>query len=127
MDISVALNNWAQRKKLTEKERKAINMAIGNLYSSQRIEGMTWGECIKVIKKALEKVHVDEVWVDIQSDEVYEKEPKAYMDENPDYDPEDPESEEKIWYEPSWEDYVNVSLREVKAAILGDKELCSYV
>lgn len=84
MDISVALNKWAseQRKKFTEKERKAINMAIGNLYNSQRIEGITWGECIKVIKKALEKVHIDEVWVDIQSDEVCEKKPEGYMDEN---------------------------------------------
>ena len=69
--------------------------------------------------------NLSEVWYDIQSGEVLEREPQGeWID---DYEDEDEEVESvKTWCEPSWEDYYHCPLSDVKGALF-DKELVQYI
>lgn len=73
-------------------------------------------------RKALDDLP-SELWIDIQCEEAFTDKPEGEYLENPDYDPEDEDSEEKEWIEPCWEDFYKAELREIKAAIVGDTEL----
>lgn len=136
-----ALVYWAklEREKLPKNILVLISLAKQDLYygplsqedavamnDGDPIEWHGFESSVEMIKKSLENIHVDDVWVDIQVGEVLLVEQKGFMGENPDYDPNDPESEEKIWCEPNWEDIYHVSSHQVKEAILGNKELASY-
>lgn len=70
-----------------------------------------------------------ELWVDTQSDNVSESEPEAdeYEDVNPDYDPEDEDSEEFVTVQvfPEWGDYRKFEGAELRRLVLG--EMAEYV
>lgn len=65
--------------------------------------------------------NLSEVWYDIQSGEVLDREPEGY------YDGEDiDENGTSPWIEPSWEDYYHCGLNTVKRALFV-KELVQYI
>lgn len=71
-----------------------------------------------------------EVWVNIQWEGVEESEPQSdsYEDENPDYDPNDNNSEPfvTVTNEVDWSDYRKIEWGQIKAALVGG-ELAKYI
>jgi hypothetical protein len=146
------LYKWAdeQKAKLHPRIKNLIAMAKWCLHYGPNMEGQDaeedsedgtkvvwpgWEASLKEIKDATEDL-IQDVWVDIDCEEVMTTEPQGYSEDSPDYDPEydveedDPEyekvrAEEKVWVEPNWESISLVDARQVKHALLG--ELAEYV
>jgi hypothetical protein len=93
--------------------------------SGSKVRWPGWEAALREIRDALENIHTDEVWIDGQFGNVQTSEPEGFWDDNPDFDEEDENSEEKIWQEPCWEDYYHATDREVRQALLG--ELAEYL
>lgn len=74
----------------------------------------TFGKAVKILSDWWDKVGGD-VWYDVQSEEVFDKEPKGYEDED-----------NGEWIEPAWEDYVHYDSSDAKRVFFGS-ELASHV
>jgi hypothetical protein len=139
--VERAMAKWAkkERAKLSHRIRQLIMLAIWDLYygpigsneDARNLQDETKGpvenwpgysKACDEIRKALDDLP-SELWIDLQCEEAFTDKPEGEYLENPDYDPEDEDSEEKEWCEPNWEDFYMVELREIKAAIVGDTEL----
>lgn len=138
-NVTGPLAEWIkeERKKLDPRIEKLIALAKWNLYYGPNMEGqdteeVKWPgfeEACKEISKGLEAMHNGDVWVDTNAGEVLttEPQPDSYEDANPDYDPEDEDSEEFITVTNpvNWEDYTLVEWRQTKHLMLG--ELAQYI
>lgn len=108
-----AMTKWGEEEKakLHPRIRKLITLALYCLWHGPDMRGQSdrrdtksgskvkwpgWDEAIREIREAVEGV--GDVWVDTQAEIVMDSEPEpdVYEDVNPDYDPDDPESEEFI-------------------------------
>ena len=101
-------------------------IAPGTEIDDGEIEYPGFVEACDEIRLALQDV--GELWVDEELGCWYDTEPEGYWEENPDYDPDDPECEEEEmrWIDPAWESIYHLDRGEVLTYILG-KELATYV
>jgi hypothetical protein len=140
--VNRTLAKWAAEK-LNEMPRikRLIGLAKWCLHYGPNMEGQDDGEddekglakwpgfedACREIASAVEPLCQD-LWIGIQFEEVLTSEPQpdSYEDANPDYDPDDEDSEEfvTVTNEVCWEDYSKVDSRQVKGALLG--ELAEY-
>lgn len=141
-----ALSKWAgeQKAALHPRIQRLIALANWDLYYGPTMDGQDddedtedgskvrypgFSEACREISDAIEGI-VQDVYIDIQCEHVQtsEPEPDSYEDANPDYDPDDEDSEEFITVvnEVCWEDWHKVDAKEVKAALVGG-ELAQHV
>lgn len=126
--VKRALETWCQAKKaeLHPRINRLIALANWDLYHGPTMDGQDDDEdaddgskvvypgfvnACREITAALDGI-VQDVWVDIQTENVQTTEPQGYQD-----------GEE--WVEPDWEDYRLVDARQVKYALLG-RELAGH-
>jgi hypothetical protein len=106
-------------KKMPENIKTLRRLAMWSLYYGS-IEGHEgeeqwpgWSKAVDIIRSWVND-NIYDLWYDVESGEVLEKEPEGYKDE---------ETEE--WIEPVYEDYIQHDSRIIKNLVFG--ELAEYV
>lgn len=126
-------------EKLTPGASQAKTDALNNLYFGppdtfdlESDEGteevihrtpMPFGKATKVLTNWWDYVGSD-VWYDVQSGEVFDREPKGYEDDTGEVD--DDGEPVTRWAEPRWEDYVHYDSLDAKRAFFGS-ELAPHI
>ncbi len=105
---------------------KLANQAAYDLYNGPIQDDDEWPGFVTACEQITDWCddNLSEVWYDIQSGEVLDREPEGYFDH---YcgNVEDDEPIE-TWVEPHWEDYFHCELDTVKRALF-DKELVQHI
>jgi hypothetical protein len=134
--VQRVLDQWGreQRNKLSERVHFLISCAKwdlsfgpanGNELDTDEFTYPGWKRALDEIADGLESIHIDDIWINIQFEDVSTSEPEGCWLENPEYDPNDENSEPQEWVEPDWEDIYHIDAKTVRRAIVG--ELSEYL